>query len=68
MKACAAAAAFVHRSETESSLTLCWRGESAANPSLNGRSDEFLESIKRGVETPAKDSSHALPAFSCNQN
>ena len=25
-----------------------WRGESAANPSLNRRSDEFLESIKNG--------------------
>jgi hypothetical protein len=35
-------------------MTLRWRGESAANPSLNRRSDEFLESIKKGVETPAK--------------
>ena len=29
-------------------MTLRWRGESAANPSLNRRSDEFLESIKKG--------------------
>ena len=29
-------------------MTQRWRGESAANRSLNGRSDEFLESIKKG--------------------
>jgi hypothetical protein len=36
--------------------------QSAANPSLNRRSDEFLESIKKGVETPAKKGS-AVDAF-----
>src|SRR5262249_1273952 len=43
---------------TESLLTHRWRGEAAANPALNRGSDEFLESIKRGVETPI-----SLPPF-----
>ena len=44
--------------------TLRWRGESAANPSLNRGSDEFLESINRGAKTPAKNSSRQ-PAMLC---
>ena len=38
--------------DRSSQPTCRWRGESAANPSLNRRSDEFLKSIKKGGETP----------------
>ena len=36
---------------TESLLTHRWRGQSGANSSLKARSDEFLESIKRGPDS-----------------
>ena len=38
----------LRRRGTDGLPTHRWRGESAANPSLNRRSDEFLESIKKG--------------------
>ena len=48
--------------------TLRWRGESAANPSLNRRSDEFLESIKKGSKRQSACRLFLVIKISCNQN